>query len=95
VSAKSDRHTRTLPYARYAMAQIERHQLRADPESFELWYLYATVQSPALTKAIDDALSSPTGLTEQKFDALCDLYLSSKRNGPRLQLICQEKSIKS
>ena len=89
---KSDKHTRTLPYARYAIAQIERLRLRADPESFELWYMYATGESSALIKAVDDALSSPTGLTEQKFDALCNLYLSSKRNGPQLTSIATDLS---
>jgi diguanylate cyclase len=92
VSTKSDRHAQTLPYARYAIAQIERLRLRADPDSFELWYRYAMGQSSELTKAVDDALSSPTGLTEQKFDNLCDLYVSSKRTGPRLSLVATDLS---
>ena len=92
MSTKSDKHTRTLPHARYAIAQIERLRLRADPESFELWYMYATGENSALNKAVDDALSSPTGLTEQKFDALCDSYLSSTRKGPKLTFIATDLS---
>lgn len=92
VCKKSDTHTLTLPYAKYAISQLERLRLRADPEGFELWYMYATGQSSTLTKAVDDALSSPTGLTEQKFDALCDLYLSYKRTGPQLSSVATDLS---
>ena len=92
VNKKSDRHTLTLPFAKYAVAQIERLRLRADPGSFELWYMYATRQSSALTKAVDDALSSPTGLTEEKFDTLCDLHLPSKRTGPELNSVATDLS---
>ena len=79
MNKKSDRRTLSLPFAKYAIEQIERLKLPAEPQSFELWYTYATRQNPALNKAVDEALSSPTGLTEEKFDDLCILYLSSKR----------------
>jgi diguanylate cyclase len=82
---RSEKHAKTLPYAKFAIAEIERLELPADPDSFELWYTYATGQNPALTKAIDEALSSSTGMTEQKFYGLCDVYLGSKRTGPRLR----------
>jgi diguanylate cyclase len=89
---RSERHAKTLPYAKFAIAQIERFELPADPYGFELWYTYATGQNPALTKAIDEALSSPTGMTEQIFDGLCDLYLGSKRTGPRLRAAASDLS---
>ena len=89
---RSERHAKTLPYAKFAIAQIERFELPADPDSFELWYTYATGQNPALTKAIDEALSSPTGMTEQKFDGLCDVYVGSKRTGPRLRAAASDLS---
>jgi diguanylate cyclase len=90
MTMKSERHTRTFPYAKYAIAQIERLGLPADPESFELWYMYARRQNPALNKVIDDALSTPAGLTEREFEIICDLYLSSKRTGPRLNSVATD-----
>jgi diguanylate cyclase len=92
MNTKSERHMRTLPHAKYAIAQIERFGLPADPEGFELWYVYATRQNPALTNALNDALSSSTGLTEEKFDSLCNLYVSSKRAGRRLTSVATDLS---
>jgi diguanylate cyclase len=92
MSMRSGRHAETLPYAKFAIAQIERFELPADPDGFDLWYTYATGQNPALTKAIDEAMSSPGGMTEQKFDGLCDVYLGSKRTGPRLRAAASDLS---
>jgi len=41
MTTKSESHTRTLPFAKYAIEQIERFGLPAEPKSFELWYRYA------------------------------------------------------
>jgi diguanylate cyclase len=84
MTAKSERHKRTLPFAKYAIDQIERFGLCADPKSFEVWYRYATGQNSELNQAINDAIASPDGLTEAKFDRLCGLYSSSERTGSRL-----------
>jgi diguanylate cyclase len=84
MTAKSEKHTRTLAFAKYAIEQIERFGLCADPKSFELWYRYATGQNSELNQAINDAISGPEGLTEATFDRLCDLYSPHARAGSRL-----------
>jgi diguanylate cyclase len=92
MTANSERHKRTLPFAKYAIEQIERFGLCADPKSFELWYRYATGQNSELNQAINDAISSPDGLTEAKFDRLCGLYSSSERTGLRLSAAATDLS---
>ena len=58
---KSERHKRTLPFAKYAIEQIERFGLPADPRTFELWYRYATGQNSRLNQAVNDAICRPSG----------------------------------
>jgi diguanylate cyclase len=90
--AKSDRHLRTLPFAKFALQQIERLGLPADPQNFELWYIYATGRDHALNKAIDGALNCSEGLTEAELDRLCDLHISSMRSANRLSAIATNLS---
>ncbi len=89
---KSERHKRTLPFAKYAIEQIERFGLPADPRTFELWYRYATGQNSRLNQAVNDAISSPSGLTEADFDRLCSSYCSSERIGLRLSAAATDLS---
>jgi diguanylate cyclase len=84
MTTKSESHTRTLPLAKYAMEQIERFGLSAEPKSFELWYRYATGQDPRLNQAVNEAISRPGGLTEADFDRLCASHCPSERSGLRL-----------
>ena len=89
---KSERHKRTLPFAKYAIEQIERFGLPADPRTFELWYRYATGQNSRLNQAVNDAISSPRGLTEADFDRLCSSYCSSEQIGLRLSAAATDLS---
>jgi diguanylate cyclase len=84
VLAKSNKNAHTLKYARFALEQIERFDLPADPRSFELWYIYAAGQNPALNKAIDAAAASAEGLTEDELDRLGGLHVSSRRSAARI-----------
>ena len=84
---KSDRHLRTLPLAKAAIEQIERLGLPADPQSFELWYAYASGYDADINKSINAVLSSTGGLTESEFDRLCELHISSRRSVSRLNAI--------
>jgi diguanylate cyclase len=84
MTTKSESHIRTLPLAKYAMEQIERFGLSAEPKGFELWYRYATGHDSLLNQAVNEAISSPGGLTEADFDRLCALHASSERTGSRL-----------
>jgi len=84
---KSERHTHTLPFAKYAIEQLERFGLSADPKSFELWYRYATGQDSRLNQAVNEAISGASSLSQADFDRLCNLYCSSERTGSRLSAV--------
>ena len=84
---KSDRHVQTLPLAKFALQQIERLGLPADPQSFELWYTYAAGHNKILNNSVDAALNSAAGLTEEEFYRLCELHVSSRRSAQRLNAI--------
>ena len=92
MTTKSESHTRTLPFAKYAIEQIERFGLPAEPKSFELWYRYATGHDSLLNQAVNDAISSPAGLTEPDFDRLCASHGSSERTGSRLSAAATDLS---
>jgi len=83
---------RTLPFAKYAIEQIERFGLCAEPKSFELWYRYATGQDARLNQAINEAVSGPGGLTEAEFDRLCATHGSSERTRWRLSAAATDLS---
>jgi len=92
MTTKSESHIRTLPLAKYAMEQIERFGLSAEPKSFELWYRYATGQNPRLNQAVNQAISGPGGLTEADFDRLCAAHGASERAGSRLSAAATDLS---
>jgi diguanylate cyclase len=92
VLAKSNKNAHTLKYARFALEQIERFDLPADPRGFELWYIYATGHNPALNKAIDAAAASAEGLTEDEIDRLSGLHVSSRRSATRIGQISTDLS---
>ena len=89
---KSNKNAHTLKYARFALEQIERFDLPADPRSFELWYVYATGHNPALNKAVDAAAASAEGLNEEELDRLGGLYVSSRRSAARIGQISTDLS---
>jgi diguanylate cyclase len=92
MTTKSESHTRTLPFAKYAIEQIERFGLPAEPKSFELWYRYAAGHDSLLNQAVNDVISSPAGLTEADFDRLCASHGSSERAGSRLSAAATDLS---
>ena len=74
------------------MERIKRFALPAEPSSFELWFYYATGANSQLNRVIDEAIASPDGLTEAKFDRLCSNHLSSKRDSSHLKTISTDLS---
>ena len=91
-SEKSERHKRTFPFAKFAVEQIELLGLPADPRSFELWFNYAAGLNSELNRTINEAIDSSYGLTEAKFNRLCDVYLSGSRHGARLTALSTDLS---
>lgn len=81
---QSHRHRQTIRFARHALERIERFGLPADPQSFELWYVYATGQNSALNKVIDASLAAPHGLSEAEFDQICNMHIVTKQVATRL-----------
>jgi diguanylate cyclase len=92
VPVKSNKNAHTLKHAKFAIEQIERFDLPADPRSFELWYVYATGRNPALNKAIDAAAASAEGLMEDELDRLGGLHVSSRRSAARIGQISTDLS---
>jgi diguanylate cyclase len=92
VRAKSNKNAHTLKYARFALEQIERFDLPANPRSFELGYVYATGHKPALNKAIDAAAASAEGLMEEELERLGGLHASSRRAAARIGQISADLS---
>ena len=89
---KSNKNAHTLKCARFALEQIERFDLPADPRSFELWYIYATGHNPALNKVIDAAAASAKGLMEDELDRLVGLHVPSRRSAARIGQISTDLS---
>jgi diguanylate cyclase len=85
MAPQSHRHRQTIRFAKYALQRIEELGLPADPQSFELWYVYATGQKPALNKAIDAALATPYGLSEAEFDQLYHMHIGNSQVANRLE----------
>jgi diguanylate cyclase len=81
---RSHRHRQTIRFAKYALERIEELGLPADPQSFELWFVYATGQNAELNKVIDTALAAPHGLSESEFDQLCNMHIVTKQFTTRL-----------
>jgi diguanylate cyclase len=92
VLIKSNKNAHTLKCARFALEQIDRFKLPADPWSFELWYIYAAGHNPALNRAIDAAAASTKGLMEDELDRLGNLHVPSRRSGTRIGQISTDLS---
>jgi diguanylate cyclase len=86
MTAILDRHLQTFASAKFAIEQIERFSLPADPQSFELWYIYATGHNQPLNKALDAMLTAGC-FSETELDRLCTLYISSSRSATRLNSV--------
>lgn len=73
----SDNHHRTLAFAAIALGKIVELELPADPQSFELWYVYATGQNQKLRDEIDQALQRQGRLTEGDLSQLYARHISA------------------
>jgi diguanylate cyclase len=89
-NVKTERHLRTLPFAKTAIAQIERLGLPADPPALEFWYIYASGHNPAMRREVDAILASKGGLTEGEFDQLCNQYGQSNKSAARLDAVARQ-----
>ena len=74
---KPKKSAHSLAIAKIALQRIEQHELSADPNSFELWYNYASGRNPDLNKAVDALVASAGGLTSADVDRLYDQHRSS------------------
>jgi diguanylate cyclase len=73
-------HHRTLAFAAIALGKIIELALPADPQSYELWYLYATGLNQKLRGEIDEALQRQGKLTEGDLNRLYAQYISPARS---------------
>jgi len=71
---------RTLAFAAIALGKIIELALPADPQSYELWYLYATGLNEKLRGEIDEALQRQGKLTEGDLNRLYAQYISPARS---------------
>jgi len=71
---------RTLAYAAIALSKIVELELPADPQSYELWYAYATGQDQKLRDEIDETLQRQGKLTESDLNRLHAQYIPPTRN---------------
>jgi len=73
----SGSHHRTLAFAALALGKIVELELPADPQSFELWYVYATGQNQELKDEIDRALQRQGKLSEGDLSQLYARHVSA------------------
>jgi len=84
------KHERTLTFAAIALGRIVELGLPADPQSFELWYIYATRQNEKLNDDVDDTLRRLGKLTEADLNRLYSLYVSSSRTANHLNAAAEK-----
>jgi diguanylate cyclase len=83
----NDDHERTFVFAEMALQQIKALRQPAVPRNFEIWYQYATGYTPALNRAINDALAQNGTLSDADIDQIYNTYLSPNRVGDRLDTL--------
>src|SRR5262249_55420669 len=71
---------RTLALAAIALGKIIELGLPADPQSYELWYAYATGLNEKLRGEIDDALQRQGKLTDSDLSRLYARYIAPSRS---------------
>jgi diguanylate cyclase len=77
-------HQRSFALGKFALAQLESLQQPATPRNFEIWYVYAAAQNPALNTVLNETLSREGRLTEIDLQHIYDTYLSPARNSERV-----------
>lgn len=83
---------RSWELAEIALHQIKSLDLAAGPESFELWFTYASGVNAPLNNAINDLLSQQGHLSEPDINRLFEMFLSSRRFVQRLCAISDQLS---
>ena len=76
MGSESGSHHHTLAIAAIALSKIIELELPADPQSFELWYVYATGQNQKLKGEIDGALQRQGKLSEGDLNRLYAQYIA-------------------
>jgi diguanylate cyclase len=71
-------HRRTLTFAAAALSKIVELQLPADPQSFELWYRYATGQNRKLNRDIDETLAHDGKISAAEAQRIHALHIASE-----------------
>jgi len=92
MSSVDDRHGRTLMLAEMALQQIKTLKLPADPQSFELWYVYASNLNLRLNETVNELLRRQGNLTDADLVSLYEEYISSVRSAGRLNIVANELS---
>jgi len=92
MSSVDERHNRTLLLAEMALQQIKTLKLPADPQSFELWYLYASNLNLKLNETINELLNRQGSLTEADLVSLYEEHISAVRSAGRLNNVANQLS---
>src|SRR5262245_6407605 len=87
MGSESGSHHHTLAIAAIALSKIIELQLPADPQSFELWYLYASGQNQKLKGEIDGALQRQGKLSDDDLSRLYAQYISPARDTGDFDLV--------
>lgn len=81
---------RTLAFAAIALGKIVELGLPADPQCFELWYIYATGQNQKLNDDVDELLRRQRKMTEDDFRRLYAAHVSSTRTTNQLNTVASK-----
>jgi diguanylate cyclase len=92
MSSDDERHNRTLLLAEMALQQIKTLKLPADPQSFELWYLYASNLNLKLNETVNELLRRQGNLTEADLVSLYEEHISAVRSAGRLNNVANQLS---
>jgi diguanylate cyclase len=80
----------TLLIARAALEQIAARNMPADPQSFAVWYTYASAQNQKINDEIDGLLAGKSKLSMSDLNRLCDEYLSPLGSFSRIEKVGQD-----
>lgn len=67
-------------YAKAAFERIKKEKLAPTPDTFELWYVYYSGQSPEVSRAIDILIANKQKITDERCKELYQRFLSEARD---------------
>jgi diguanylate cyclase len=76
-----------LQLAQNAIALMSKYEVVPVPEHYEVFYIYAAGSNPAVTRRIDDAISSGEKFTPQMIHALRENCLGSERTAKAVEQV--------